>query len=472
MLRKILLVMGYVGLTLLVVAFTVALVAYGNDYSYDFATHKIIQKGHVILQSTPRGIVVVADGKTLHKKTPYQAAYKVGEHTFELSKAGFWLWQKTLQVVAGQVTLAQYVILVPKKPAATVLDNRTQIVAQSMSKDHRHLAYITGGPDAAVYTLDLGNPKPVKVYVPAAATPVAGPETLTGIAWSDDASHLLVSSTINGQPEYRLLDAGGGAPIDLTSEYQENFSGLQFASGSSSQFYWISADGLRRLDVSAQSISGVLADHVSQFWVIPGRVLYVQQTSLGQSLWSIDSHDKHQELIQALPASPSYAVAYSTYLDQDELAVVPGATETGTLYSDIFSDTPVAKTLAHGVTGASFAPDGHVVTFTGPTSMITYDLEASQIENRLIRYSITDQPGTFENMTWFDDYHMLVTRGNELYWCEYDGANRVDLGTVATGLPAYSVVSSNPKALVEFAAAPAGVHITQLQIVTSQTPSF
>jgi PEGA domain-containing protein len=467
MLRKILLVLGYVGLTALVVGVTVALVAYGNDYSYDFTTHKIIQKGHVIIQSAPSGVVIIADGKTLHKKTPYQAAYKVGQHNFSLSKAGYWPWQKMLQVVAGQVSLAEYVILVPKHPATTVLDSRTQIVAQAISKDHRHLAYITGGPDSALYTLDLGNPTPVKLYTPAAATATAGAETLTGITWSDDASHLLLSSTLGGQPKYRLLSAGGGTSFDLTGQYQENFTGLQFSSGNWQQLYWISADGLRRLDVGAQSISGVLADHVTQFWVISNRVLYTQQTSLGQSLWSVDSHDKHQELIPALPASPSYAVAYTTYLDQDELAVVPAATETGTLYSDIFSDTPVAKTIAHGVTGASFSPDGHVVAFTGPSLIVTYDLEASQIQNRLVRYDIADEPGTFSTLTWFDDYHMLVTRGNQLYWCEFDGANRVALGAVATGLPAYSNVSSNPKALVEFAAAAAGVRITQVQILPS-----
>src|ERR1700683_1325409 len=456
MLHRILLVLGYLGLTLFVVGVTVALVAYGNDYAYDFSTHKIIQKGHIILQSTPRGLLVTADGKRLHKKTPYQAAFTVGQHRLSLEDAGYWPWQKTLSVVAGQVTLAQYVILVPKKPVASVLDSRTQIVAQSMSKDHRHLAYITGGPDAALYTLDLGNPKPVKLYTPAAATAGAGAETLTGVTWSDDASHLLVSSTINGQPEYRLVSASGGTPLDLTGQYQENFSGLQFSSGNWQQLYWISADGLRRLDLGAQTISGVLADHVSQFWVIAGRVFYVQQTDLGQSLWSLDSHDKHQELIPALPASPSYAVTYTTYLDQDELAVVPSATGTGTLYSDIFGDTPVAKTIAHNVTDASFSPDGHAVAFTGPNVIVTYDLEASQIQNRMVRYNIVDQPGSLSALTWFDDYHMLVTRGNELYWCEYDGTNRVDLGAVAAGLPAYSVISSDPKALVEFAAAAAG----------------
>ena len=95
MLRKIIIFVGYLGLALFVVGATFALVAYGNDYTYDFSTHKIIQEGHIILDSVPSGIKVTADGKLLSKKTPYQAAYRVGFHTYALSKLGYYSWAKT-----------------------------------------------------------------------------------------------------------------------------------------------------------------------------------------------------------------------------------------------------------------------------------------------------------------------------------------------------------------------------------------
>ena len=96
MLRKFLLMLGYLGLAVFVAGITVALVAYGNDYAYDFATHKIIQKGHVIIHTTPGGVAIAADGKNIHKKSPYQAAYSVGLHAFKLTKAGYMPWQKTI----------------------------------------------------------------------------------------------------------------------------------------------------------------------------------------------------------------------------------------------------------------------------------------------------------------------------------------------------------------------------------------
>jgi hypothetical protein len=181
---------------------------------------------------------------------------------------------------------------------------------------------------------------------------------------------------------------------------------------------------------------------VTQFWVQQDRVLYVQQTDLGRSLWSLDARGHHQELIQALVESDSYSVAYANYRGEDELAVVPAKTQTGTLYTGIFGDTPVAKTVARGVTMASFSPDGHFLAFSSPTSIMTYDLEQSAITGTPTVYTVIDQPGQLSNLTWFDTYHLLATRGDHLYWSEYDGANRVDLGPAAGILPGYGTADN------------------------------
>ncbi|HUD11393.1 MAG TPA: PEGA domain-containing protein [Candidatus Saccharimonadia bacterium] len=462
MLRRILIISGYVFLTLLLVGLTVVLVAYGNDYSYDFSTHKIIQKGHVIIDSLPNNIHITADGHILTKKTPYQAAYKVGMHTFGLNLDGYWPWQKSLEVVAGQVSLVQYVILVPKNPPQIDLDTRVQIVAQAISEDHRHLAYVTGGPDAAVYTLGVGNDSPVKVYTPKAGTTTTPAEQLTDVAWSADASHLLITGTVGGQPEELLESASGGSAINLTQQYGFTFAGIQFSTSNWQQLYWIAPDGLRRLDVGSQTVSSVLASNVSQFWPIPNQVLYVQNTGTEQSLWSINGNNHSQQLIDALAASPTYAVAYSTFLGTDELAVVPSATGTGTLYTGTFGSTPIAKTIAHAVSGASFSPDGHLVAFSSSNLIVTYDLNQSELQNKLVDYTISGEPGQLLSLSWFDNYHMLLNRSGEMYWSEFDGANRVDLGPAYGDFAAYG--TSDAKSIVTFRPLGSGVRILLLSL--------
>jgi hypothetical protein len=462
--RRLLVMLGYMFAAVFVVGFTVALVAYGNDYTYDFKSGKIVQRGHVIIQSIPGGIRVNADGKTLSKKTPYQAVYSVGKHTFTLAKDGYHPWTKQLEVLAGQVTLVSYAILVPKQPEKVQLDTKPAITAQSISKDHRHLAYITGGANPAVYTLEISDKKPVRLYTPKAATPEAPAEALAGVSWSDDASHILIRSTIGPQVIYRLADVSSGAePINLTDQYKFDFSSLMFSWGNWRQLYWVSSDGgLRRLDVESQSVSVVLADKVSQFWVVPDRILYVQQTDLGRTLWSMDNRGKRQEVIPALPESDSYSVAYGEFDGREQLAVVPSKTQTGTLYVDIFSDTPVAKVVAHGVMTADFSPDGHLVVFSAPQTLVSYDIERSQLQGKDAIYTVSDQPGVLSSLTWFDNYHLLSVRDGRLYWSEYDGANRVDLGPAAAPLPAHR--SADFKSIITYQPEGSSVRINTLKI--------
>jgi WD40 repeat protein len=462
MLRRLLIIFGYFCLVLALIVFTVVLVAYGKDYTYDFAAHKIIQEGHVIVESVPNGVLISADHKQLKKKTPYQAAYTVGAHTFSLAKDGFWPWSKVLDVVAGRVTLADYVILVPKKPVQTAFDTKSVIVAQTISRDHHHVAYITGGPDPALYTLDLGSRKPVRLYTPKSATPTDPAEVLHDVAWSDDASHLLIVSDVGGQPVHRLASAEGGEPTNLTQVYGFDLTGLRFSGSNWQQLYWISPDGLRRLDVNARTVSGVLADKVSEFWPEPDVILYVQQTDLGRSLWSIDNSGKRQELIQALVESDAYAVAQSQYNGEDVLVVVPSKTQVATLYTGIYGDTPVSKVIARGMTGATFSPDGHFLALTSPSVTRVYDLERSTIEQSFVLYSFASTLDASTTLTWFDDSHLLTVRNGELTFSDFDGTNSVDLGKDYGSIPGSSTWDG--RFVVMYQAETAGVKIAELQI--------
>jgi hypothetical protein len=456
MLRRLAIIFGYFLLSCLVVLLTVGLVAYGQGYTYNFAKHKVVRTGIIIIQSIPSGLNVSLNGKPTKKKTTYRQAFEAGELTYQIEKAGYHTWNKTLRVLVGEVTTAQYVIMVPNdlKPA-TIVTN-AGITSQAISRDHRHLAYVASGTDAGIYVSDLGATKSIRIYTPIAATVTVPAEQLLSVEWSDDASHLLILSRLNGALTARVMSATGTNVVNLTDQYRFDFTSLHFSGNDWHLLYWISPDGLRRLDLGSQSVSAVLADQVKQFQTQLDRVLYVQSTPLGQSLWSLDRSNHKQSLIAALPTSDHFSLAYTNYRGTDELAVVPSATSVGTLYTNIFGDNPVSQVIAHGVTDASFSPDGHFAAFSGSTSITTYDLEQSTVFNSVISYSFAVSQLTGVP-TWYDSYHLLTQQAGRLVWVEYDGANPVDLGPSLVGLPAFS--SSDTKLIYVVQ-----THLTQMQL--------
>lgn len=455
-------IVGYILLGALIAGLTILLVAMGQGYSYSFKTHRWTQNGLVIIQSVPSGLMVTLDNKRLKKKTPYRQSFGVGKYDFELSKDGYFNWRKTVDVVASEVSLLEYVILMPRDPHQKTLDSQAAIIKQSLSRDHRHLAYITGGPNPTVFTLDLGNPKAVKLWSPPAATPETPAESLSNVQWSDDASHLLITTTTPTGDVTRLIAASGGEATNLTTKYGVVLGSPHFAGNNWRQIYFLAPDGLRRIDAEAQSLSAVLSDKAKAFYVTNDRVIYVEARDAARSLWNLDSRGRRQQILAALPESDSYDFAYGSYEGQDELVIVPSKTRTATLYSDIFSASPTSRVLAHDVDSALFAPDFRRVVLSSATSatMVTFDFDRAILTDRQPLFSFADSSGPLTAVTWYDSYHLLQNRGGRLIWSEFDGANRQDIGPVATGLAPFS--SADQKSLYYIASAADGAKVKQL----------
>lgn len=458
MYKRVFTAFGYIFLTLLVVGVTAGLVAYGEGYRYSLKESTVYRTGLILIKTQPSGLVVKLDRKPLGHKSPTNVSRRGGTYTVSINKTGFHPWTKAVTVVSSQVESLQYVIMLALDMPRTILDSRAQIIAQSVSSDRRHLAYVTGGSDPAIYTLDTSNQNaaPVRLYQPRPATETAPAETLTDVAWSDDASHLLIVSKVGEVVTHRLASAGGGEPVNLTSTYGFNFTGLRFSGSNWQQLYWISPDGLRRLDVGAQAVSGVLADKVSQFVVAGNRILYVQKTELGQTLWSTDARGRRQELIPALPESDGYAIDTARFNNNDYLAVVPAKTGVGTIYAGIYDANPTSQVLARNVTTPTFAPDGHLLAFSSPTGISVYDLERFEVEKRSVVYPFPT-PAGLSAVTWFDSFHLLMTATDRVVWSDFDGQNQVVLGPGVPGFASYP--TSDGKSVVGFSTTPSGTRI-------------
>jgi WD40 repeat protein len=359
-----------------------------------------------------------------------------------LNKPGFKTWSKTLTVTAGGVGLAQYVILTPNSPKTTVLDERQTILAQAMTKDHNHLVYVVGGDQAGVYVSDIGGGVK-KVFAVPVPEKDKLPEILVSVSWSDDGSHLLVvtqagaaTATAGAAKVYRVMSVDGGDVVNLTDQYKFDFAGLTFSQNNWKRLYWAAGGDLRRVDLDAKAVSGVLADKVTQVFPSGDRLLYVRADITGYSLWNLDSSDKPQPVVAALTPSSSYDVALTSYNGQDELAVVPASTRVGLLYTGIFGSTPTTQTITQNVDRSSFSPDGHLLAFYSSDEIAVYDFEKSDFLKQRTTY-LFPKVTALRQLTWFDNFHVVLNENGRIVWSEFDGDNARDLGAAYAEFPAY-----------------------------------
>ncbi len=436
--KRIASILSFFGSFGFVVVGTIVLVAIGSGYSYDFRNHRTTLNGLVVIGSYPTGATILQNGKNIHRKTPFRNTVEAQSYNYTVTKDGYQPWQKQIQVKASEVVWVQYIWLLPSQLRTSTLLSQPTMSGLVPSKDHKLFAYsVASGNDAGLWVLDTTSHQPTRVYTPKAAvvktainpevveTPA---EVLAEVSWADDNSHLLLHSTIGPRNNYQIIPTTPGAAIALSETFRYEFnSSLRFSPSNWRELYWVSPEGLRKIDLNAQTVSAVLAESVTSFAFGADRILYVQSSKLGKTLYSIDHSGKDKkELVQALADSDSYEIAFSNYKNQDVLAVLPTKARTVTLYSDLSSGFPLAKIVSKDALHLAFTADGHFLSHYSENGVGVYDLEKSS------SYAFDSRTGV-TGLSWFDNAHLLTTRNGELFWSEFDGANTRDLAKT-TGL--------------------------------------
>lgn len=430
--KRALIILSYLLLAVVVVAATIVLVAVGKGYSYDFKTGRVSLKGLLVLNSTPQAATVLVNDQEIRRRTPYRATMEAGLYNVEVRKDGFRPWQKRLVINPSGVTFIPYALLVPQEIKATTLISNRSVSQLAATRDRRHFAYVTTGPDAGVWTLNFDRREGTKRYSPKPASPDQPAEVIESVTWADDGSRLLVKSVVGATPAYTLVSTNGGpAALNLTELFRFDFSGLTFNPKNSRELYWTSPEGLRRLDVEARTVSAVLAEKVSAFTFAGDRILYVQTTALGKTVWSMDGAGRDpKRLIESLAESPSYELAYVNVRDKDYLAVLPHQAGTATVYIDIFSATPTAKVVSKAAQHITFSDDGRYLAFYSADGFGSYDTEKDIVR--------ATEANNLTHLSWYDGSHVLVNRQGQLQLAEFDGANMNDITKVGPAVPAYS----------------------------------
>lgn len=419
MLKKIILITSYLVVAAAIVAGTTLLVWYGRGYSYDFRLHTLVANGLLILDSQPGGARLLVDGKLTRRTTPYRSTMRVGSYDLELAKDGYRTWKKHVEIVASEVENLASIILVPNDIKRSLVGGSTGTKQLLSSSDHKHLASITGGSSAGLWSIDVGGASGRKVYSQAPAT------TITSGSLSRDGSRVLLRVQQADGVHVLYVDMGNGQVKDLSSTFKVGFDDLRFSFNDANILYWLSADGLRRVDVNAGTLSSVLADKVASYTYDGGRIIFVQSTPVGKTIKVMDGDGRNTKaLIQGVAESPSYLLSYASYRGQSVLGVVPTSNGQLTVYQDIYSDTTVSRTVTKDVTRLVSSDDGHYMVFGRAAGFGSYDVGRAKLYDGLY----TDK---IDAMSWFNGAHLIINSGGKTRMVEFDGGNATDIGDSA-----------------------------------------
>jgi len=436
-------------LSVLVIVSVLVLLILG--YRIDTNNGRIEQGALLQFDSSPSGANVTIDGQTLGSTTSTKSTVLAGSHNLVIKKSGYQPWQKTVYVKPGTLTWLNYVILIPINHTAQSVASYQSLYASLGTIDGKAMLVQQSAsvPTFQVVNLQSDDIKSTTITLPATsyseATTPGMTHTFTISQWDIGDRYVLIQHTYGDKKEWLVMDTKNvSASKNITATLDLDISHVVFSGTSGNILYALAGTDIRKLDLSAGTISRSLASNVTSFDLYQPDVITYTGTDPADAAKSVVGFyrdgDDAPHVLRSVTTDPTVPLHIATthYFNQDYVAIAQGnkVDITAGSYPSSGSDdnsslAPFASfTFPTSVDTLSFSTKGDYLRVQSGAAVMSYDIEHQLTSS----YTLTaDANVTVTSLQWLDDAHSWSDYGNNLIMREYDGANEVSLNSVVSG---------------------------------------
>lgn len=414
------------------------LVPYSGGYRYDAKSGRIVKTGSLVIDSRPKNALIRLEGeeqklyffqqlsrsikkvvvtRELKEKTPVIFNLKPSEYLVEVSRDGYYTWNKKLGVYSKQATFADQILLFLKEPEIDRLASR-KIVLAGTSPDGRKMAVVAETDKISqLEVMDLET-RESKIILDCESP-------ITDMEWSPSSKKLLV---VRGDGSRMVItEEGPQGPVSLDEKiFAEKASAadlkdLRWDLESDDSLYGRLDDTVYKIGLFAKtmeempgpegkSFSDYLAKGEQLYYSIPGKSSFVEKIAIRNG--ALDGR-------LSMPVSENCSFAWKTSPREDLLLAKDKADGSFSLVNFDAADPERATLLKSEAHGMQWSKDGKKLLYYSDFEIWTYDLEKDKAE-MLARYS---EPVL--SAIWHPSGHYVTFATNEaIKALEIDGRDK------------------------------------------------
>ena len=402
--------------TVIVLAFIVS----GYWINSDF---EVERQGMLQVSSAPTGAYVDVDGEVSSwlQRTNTSKVLPSGEHTIALTREGYDSWVKTINIKEGLLYRLHYPRLFLKDRTPEKMLDVSGSTFATISSDHGALVLANNTTKWSYIDLVTDQPKPKDLDVSKSFSSVSlAEEASTGLFtgeivkadWDYDGNHILFKVRANDRIEWVLLDVRDTAKsINLTKEFNLDFSEVKIVDNSSSVLLATHNHNLHKIDIPSRQISAILVKDVVDFDHFRQEVAFTAKDDEGYYAGYFRIGD--DKITELTKFSEPAKILISKFYDDKYLTIMQGSTVKVYL-KDGFTEF-ASYEMSFSPELAKVGHDGEFITmYTGPR-IATLDMEAGLIRE----WSVEG-----ESFDWIDNDMIDTIKDGELIVYDYDGFNR------------------------------------------------
>ena len=453
--RQAILFFTYGFMTLATIVISTICVLFVLGYRFDIKDRTIEQGGLLQFRSTPSGATIQLDGVKQNFTTPGKLEVSAGKHSVQFERSGYHLWQKTVNVDAGELRWLNYARFVPTTITTKSVTSAEGVVTAMPTPDRKFLAALTDAKTGALTIYDLRDMTRVttKTYVLPSefVTQIVDQPGVFAIEeWDFGSRFLLLSYTTSTAKEYIRIDrtAADGAPYNLSREFSLPFSSVHFSGTSGNLLYALTNHDLRKIDTGNKTVSQPIVTGVESYGLYHENDIAFVAKRNDKKVAGVYIDNK-EYIVQSFAVTDTVLIDLTEYFSHYYIAVANGA------HVEIFKDPTEASQADAGRVYASFdmtyqprwidfGSSGRYLIVGSGRAFYQYDLETDEQSQVNTSESNPDNRAP----KWLDDYYLVDNPSGIVRLYEFDGQNRHDIVKADQSLPAF--LNDNGKYLISF----------------------
>lgn len=417
-------------------------------YRFNRTDGRIEQGGLLQFDTRPSGADVTLDGTILGSRTASKATVSSGQHAVTMTRSGYLPWQKTVNVAAGSIVWLDYARLIPTELKTEAVANFTQVAGSLASFDAKWMAVKEDTSTPVINLVDISREsvRQSTLEIPASAYTASATEKLQSFtleAWDPGNRYILVKHMYNtDQVEWLIVDTQNVAQtVNLTKLLGVSMSKVLFSNASSNTLFVQVGTDVRKVEISAATLSRPLVTNVAEFWLYDrSTIVFTTTISSETGTRTAGYYEDGAEKPHVLKTftddgKAPLKVALGKYFDEPYVALAYG--EKVDIYrgkmpsgqADVSTMTlETTFTQVGGVDYLEIRNNGRFIVAQKAGEYQVYDNELKQLNKTTLKDVVDSR-----KLNWLDGYYAWSDHGGTLRLYEFDGANQHDIMPVLSG---------------------------------------
>lgn len=396
------------------------MVAFASGFNLDLVSGQIYTTGLVLLGSNPSGADIAINNQKISSKTPYRLEnIRTGSLDVSYTKQDYHPWKTNYLVRAGEVTFADYALLIPREIEPHPIDPQKSFAEIFNSQDGSRVFAVSNSP---LGILEISDGSAMRYILDLSTNPtLKSAQTIRLLSINNDGSAMVIQLQHESSSAIYWVNTSTGELVDLTV-LAPVLSSPKINPRNNREVLVLQNGQIQKIDITNRTIRDLPLRNVTSFNIDTDNLYSMENlnpTSDGQFYIRYDHNGNNRYVLAQYPTTQHpWQIQLSRWQGQNFSILVDLTSQSAHIVREVGGNN-LTSNLGQNIKNISSSPDGRYINYIQGDELRTIDLESTE------RYHAST-PGAI-TLSWLTNHQLASKKSDGLYIVDFTGQNLIKI---------------------------------------------